>query len=1201
MDWKEKKAEIITKIYEGKIKPNCSIETFVCMNGENMLLQLEDKSVEGALIFFWNYENACPMHVREYDVNNGLIEIDDFAGVIAQLKIAQMYSMRMCILVKQGDEFKCGYLKNSAIDKKYSGEVPRYIGRMASNKERSFIAYYTQEGVVCVKFIDSKKFVSNYYRAHIVGYKFIENGISCYIEMPAYTDKAECYFADDNNNKVMSNKHLVLDYKGTNGVKNVYCLNIDFSLMECVLSGMYSAFIEIDHHRFGLYVRANVTFKDEVYTFNNKNGEPSEYIFSKSPINKFQFKTDKKIYPVMLSIVTAVYNTAPFLSEMINSVLNQDIDALYEKYVEKEKKYQDIFELVLVDDGATDGSAQILDEYARLSKRVRVIHKENGGVSSARNMGISVARGKYLNFADSDDKLSSNYMQEVLSFFESNEDKVSVVAVPLKYIDGRSGNHWANYKFTENNRIVDLNKEPNANLYTVNASCVKSESIHNLFNESLKIGEDMAFINDIILAEGLNLGMVGKAAYYYRVRTSGEESAMDSIKNNDASYIPVVQDVFLNYILKSIDKCGYVPKYVQHTVMGQLQWRFAATDKGESIVETIGEKGFEKYKSIAYSILQYIDDDVILAQKQIWAEHKYYLLKQKYGKKPDFIRENNDCFAKFGTSKIGTTVGNCYLKFEFLSIENNRLQMEGFAMNFEDDMKLNIYINGNKVDYATVDRDANKYTFDEVCYYAKTFVIDYPLDSNVDKYEISFTTEFGDIEVKKKQLRYSKMVPLSESYKKSYCQVDNWTVRCEDTNLVVYNNDSETAELIDFEGEFENEIKLKKKGNVERILRLRKIALARLGRRSSNKKIWLISDREHVAGDNGEALFKYLNKINDESVEAYFVINGDADDYERMSQYGRVIVRGSDKHIVTHLMADYLVSSSGDEWIINPVFQNKHETECVKDLLKRSKFIFLQHGITVSDQTAWLNRYNKDIEGIICVTKQEAASFVEYDYHYTEKNAWLTGMPRYDYLHDEQKKVITIMPTWRKWLTESKFSTKLGKNFLNSEYYAFYDGLLNDKRLLDEADKYGYKICYMPHPTVRPSLDLFHKNDRVEFYDEHKSYTEVYAESSLIMTDYSSSVMDFALLRKPVVYCQFDEEMFWKNHTYSKGFFEWDRDGFGEVTYSKDELIDLLVDYMKKGCKLKPKYAKRADEFFVYSDHDNCKRVYEKIKALGNN
>ena len=95
--------------------------------------------------------------------------------------------------------------------------------------------------------------------------------------------------------------------------------------------------------------------------------------------------------------------------------------------------------------------------------------------------------------------------------------------------------------------------------------------------------------------------------------------------------------------------------------------------------------------------------------------------------------------------------------------------------------------------------------------------------------------------------------------------------------------------------------------------------------------------------------------------------------------------------------------------------------------------------------------------------------------------------------------------------------------------------------------------------------------------------------------------MDFALLRKPVVYCQFDEEMFWKNHTYSKGFFEWDRDGFGEVTYSKEELIDLLVDYMKNGCKMKPKYKKRADEFFAFSDHDNCKRVYERIKALGNN
>ncbi len=91
-----------------------------------------------------------------------------------------------------------------------------------------------------------------------------------------------------------------------------------------------------------------------------------------------------------LSVIVPVYNTDKYLPRCICSILNQS--------------YTD-FELILVDDGSTDGSGRICDEYAEKDKRIRVLHKENGGVSSARNVGLDNAKGEWVCFVDSDDEM----------------------------------------------------------------------------------------------------------------------------------------------------------------------------------------------------------------------------------------------------------------------------------------------------------------------------------------------------------------------------------------------------------------------------------------------------------------------------------------------------------------------------------------------------------------------------------------------------------------------------------------------------------------------------------------------------------------------------------------------------------------------------------------------------------------------------
>ena len=105
----------------------------------------------------------------------------------------------------------------------------------------------------------------------------------------------------------------------------------------------------------------------------------------------------------LVSIIVPVYNVKPYLNRCVNSLLGQS--------------YQNM-ELLLVDDGSTDGSETLCDEYAAQDARVRVLHKKNGGLSDARNAGVDAAAGEYLSFVDGDDWVSPYYIENLYRALE---------------------------------------------------------------------------------------------------------------------------------------------------------------------------------------------------------------------------------------------------------------------------------------------------------------------------------------------------------------------------------------------------------------------------------------------------------------------------------------------------------------------------------------------------------------------------------------------------------------------------------------------------------------------------------------------------------------------------------------------------------------------------------------------------------------
>ena len=98
----------------------------------------------------------------------------------------------------------------------------------------------------------------------------------------------------------------------------------------------------------------------------------------------------------VISIVVPIYKVEKYIKKCIDSIIEQTYKNL---------------EIILVDDGSPDGCAKICDEYAKKDKRIKAIHKENGGLSDARNVGIDISTGKYICFVDSDDYIENNYIE----------------------------------------------------------------------------------------------------------------------------------------------------------------------------------------------------------------------------------------------------------------------------------------------------------------------------------------------------------------------------------------------------------------------------------------------------------------------------------------------------------------------------------------------------------------------------------------------------------------------------------------------------------------------------------------------------------------------------------------------------------------------------------------------------------------------
>ena len=295
------------------------------------------------------------------------------------------------------------------------------------------------------------------------------------------------------------------------------------------------------------------------------------------------------------SIIMAVYNVDKYIEEALESIIKQSFDF---------SKVQ----IILVNDGSTDKSGALCQFYKdRYPENIVYIEKENEGTSSARNAGIEVATGRYLNFMDPDDLLERNALEEVSKFFSENEG-LKIVTIPLQHFGLKSNRHSLNYKF-DKKRIANVHREFNDIVLTMSASFVDRDILGDeRFTEGKIIGEDNQLLTKLIM-RAENFGLLPDAKYLYRRRS---DSAIYSNKLKEDYYFRLCQDYLDTLKIYARENNGEIPKYVQSLVMYEISWKIRQKELPEVVLCRR-----EEYDALILEILRLIDADIINSAKPL--------------------------------------------------------------------------------------------------------------------------------------------------------------------------------------------------------------------------------------------------------------------------------------------------------------------------------------------------------------------------------------------------------------------------------------------------------------------------------------------------------------------------------------------------------------------------------------------------------
>jgi CDP-glycerol glycerophosphotransferase (TagB/SpsB family) len=374
------------------------------------------------------------------------------------------------------------------------------------------------------------------------------------------------------------------------------------------------------------------------------------------------------------------------------------------------------------------------------------------------------------------------------------------------------------------------------------------------------------------------------------------------------------------------------------------------------------------------------------------------------------------------------------------------------------------------------------------------------------------------------------------------------------------------------------------------------VGLSLLTRRTmARRKIMLVHEKKCTrAADNGFAFFKYCMENaggGKPGREIYYIIDKSSPHYERVKQWdSHVIDYLSVKHMLYSIVCSAIVSSESK----THDYIRYASASIVKPLIQKTNHVYLKHGVFAIKRVAPAPFWKQKSVLMTAVSEEEATIIRRY-LRYERSRIAVTGSARFDCLTDksEGRKEILLMPTIRIQLFYSGEA-----DFKESDYYRVYSSLLKSERLIALLKKYGYTLNFYLHPSFSQFEGLFSAGDDAVkiMLEDDVPINELLMRCGMLITDYSSVTWDMLYMNKPILFFQFDLDLFLET---SGSYMDMRKDLPGDRCDTEEELFGLIEQYAANGLRMPDRYAGMREGFFAYTDRDNCKRIAEEIRRRG--
>lgn len=878
------------------------------------------------------------------------------------------------------------------------------------------------------------------------------------------------------------------------------------------------------------------------------------------------------------SVIIPVYNKERYIERCIQSLKNQTISS-------------SMFEAIFIDDGSIDRSAQIITNYQNNNSWIKLITKENGGVSSARNAGIKQAQGKYIFFLDPDDYLGPETIKNVSELFDSIQSEVDLVTYPIISVTKKKliKNHFR-YDVLTKTGVYDLRKEENAFICqtTINV-CVKNKYSHNhLFDympdNGVIIHEDIKYNCDILLNK-MKIGYCQDAQYYWIKN-------QQSVTNNYMKPYYLFDNtmaLFEHYFNCFKDS---VPRYFQALLLNEFGYKMRS-----HIFLPVHLSGIAYSQAIERfaKLLDKVDDTLIITHPNISNYHRYLLFRIKERSKLFGIVSNNNLILQNRSKEIVFTSTNVEMIILRMICRNGKLTILGllkspFFYDYEGPIKFrskSIPENvNNSIVYHDIEIEESSYSYSgQQVKIERVYSFRYIYDLSHSE-RLTFELFVNDMKIPLVWSCWGREKPAY--FLRNTRIVDYWKIQLDDSkkciNITKYQNDREINRA---EKQFEAHVPQLKTRIDRSFVRLQRKIFKRY-----KKTVWIYTDSIGKT-DNAWLQFIHDSHIND-GVLRYYANNG-AKIVDKHGRFGKVINFGSRKHKLLFCNAEKVICSDTSFKCFCPMPIKGYR--CFSDLFN-AELIYTQHGVLWA-HLPWFYSYDQILfDKEVISSKFERNNLIE-NYYFKLTDLIESGMPRYDYfdLQNKSKRKILFCPSWRSYLigplTKNGRET-LDDKFLSSKYYEEISYLINNEKLIRLLKENNFMLEMKLHPLFEPYKKYFSTySERVTLISGKVNE----ADYDMVITDYSSYSFDFVYLQRAIVYFIPDADLFFGGINHYKRLDIDIHDAFGPFVDNANDLLSVIEKYFNNNCKLDEKYRERMNKFFFYYDNKNCNRLYEALKC----